>query len=63
MKNARVLLPVLTGCLGFALGLMSGRKDQDGNGNAVLYWLLIAALGLGLAGGAIVLYKHVANGK
>ncbi len=61
MTNARVLLPVLTGCLGYALGLLSGRKEQDGN--AVLYWLLIAALGLGLAGGALVLFKKVANGK
>lgn len=61
MKNARVLLLVLAGCLGYALGLMSGRKEQDGN--AVLYWLLIAALGLGLIGGALVLYKKVANGK
>lgn len=61
MKNARVLLPMLAGCLGYALGLMSGRKEQDGN--AVLYWLLIAALGLGLIGGALVLYKKMANGK
>lgn len=59
--KTRVLLPVLAGCLGFATGLMSGRKDRDGN--AVLYWLLIAAIGLGLVGGAFMLYKHVTNGK
>ncbi len=61
MTNARVLLPVLAGCLGYALGLLAGRKEQDGN--AVLYWLLIALLGLGVAGGALVLFKKVANGK
>ncbi len=58
--STRVLVPVLAGVAGYAAGLMSGRKDQSGN--AVLYWLLIAALVLGLLAGGVLLYKRATNG-
>lgn len=57
----RFAVPALTGCLGFMAGLASGSNSRDGNGNAVLYWLLIAVLVLGVLGGGLFLYKKVAK--
>lgn len=57
----RFWLPALTGCLGFVAGLASGNSSRDDNGNAVLYWLLIAVLVLGVVGGGLFLYKKVAK--
>lgn len=57
---SRLMFPLLAAAVGYAFGLMHGRKDAEGN--ATLYWVLVAALVLVLLGGGVVLYKVAKNG-